>query len=424
MISGYQRARVRRALHILTGVFVFLASSLTALNAASLSLRESLIRALTADPSMAAGLARVRGAEAGIAQARRYPNPSIGLDIENAAGSGPYRGSQQAETTLFLQQQLEFESKRTARTNVAISELNLTRARSIARVLDFSKEVETAWIEVLATSAQLDVASQKLKITQEVQEEIRRRSEAGRDPLFAVVRADTQFALDQVALERAKSNSRIAKENLASYWKGSARIEVSLASFEIPKAQAYANIASAEIAILEADAGSAEARARLERSRAIPEPTVKLGMRHFNDTKDTAVVGGISIPLPVYDNNRDNIERAEAERDAAESDLAAAKRSLKRDYVRLTSHLKVLATEAQRIKSEVIPQAERALQLIREGLGRGAFSYADLADAQRTLNDTYLKRVEILKNFYLEKAALSRLTGEHARLAAFVEKRQ
>ena len=74
------------------------------------------------------------------------------------------------------------------------------------------------------------------------------------------------------------------------------------------------------------------------------------------------------------------------------------------------------STEARRIQSEVVPQAERAVRLIREGLERGGFSYIEFIDAQRTLNDARLRRIEALKSFHLDNATLGRLTGRHARL--------
>ena len=74
------------------------------------------------------------------------------------------------------------------------------------------------------------------------------------------------------------------------------------------------------------------------------------------------------------------------------------------------------ASEARRIQSEVVPQAERAVRLIREGLERGGFSYIEFNDAQRTLNDARLRRIEALKSFHLDNATLARLIGRHARL--------
>jgi outer membrane protein, heavy metal efflux system len=416
------RCRVDRrahgaALRILFAL-AFLVAFAGAAHTRPLTLEDALSRALAADFAVPAAKARIRGAEAGVRQANRPLNPSVGVEVENFAGSGAHGGFKRAETTFFLQQTIEMGGKRAARTDVARSELDATRARGAVRVLDLLKDVEVAWIEVVAATAQARVAEDRLAISLQLQSEIARRGQAGRDPLFTQSRADAQAALEQIAVDQARAVARIARANLAAYWRGTPDFEVDVDTFENAAAAFAAKVLNAEVAVLEAESGVAAARVGLERSRASQDPTVRLGVRHFNETHDAALIAGFSIPLPIFDNNQGNIEKAEAERRAAELDLASARRALRRETTRLEARLAANSTEARRIQSEVIPQAERAVRLIREGLERGAFSYIEFADAQRTLNDARVRRIEVLKSFHLENATLSRLTGRHARLNA------
>lgn len=381
-----------------------------------LTLNDALSRALAADFAVPAARARIRGAEAGVRQAGRTLNPSIGVDVENVGGSGTYRGFNRPETTVYLQQTIEMGNKRAARTDVARSELDTTRVRGAARVLDSLREVELAWVDVLAATAQLRIAEDRLAIAQQLRTEIARRVEAGRDPQFTLTRAEAQIALEQIAVDQAKANARIARANLAGYWRGNSNYEIDLGIFESaaisPDGRAY----NVDIAVLEAEQRTAGARIGLERSRAIPDPSVRIGVRHFNETRDSAVIGGLSIPIPLFDNNKGNIERAEAERQAAELDVMAARKALRRELTRLNSRLVANAAEAQRIQTEVVPQAERAVQLIRDGLERGAFNYIEFVDAQRVLNDARLRRIESLRAFHQDNATVARLVGRHTRL--------
>lgn len=407
------------ARRVLLVAVLALAINSTAAHAQSsqpLTLRDALSRALAADQLVPAAKARIRGAQAGIFQADRIPNPTLGVEIENFAGSRNYRGNRSQETTAFLQQTIELGNKRAARTGVAKSELEMVRARNALRVLDLFREVEIAWIEVIAASVQVRIAEERLTIARQLRSEIVRRVEAGRDPLHVQSRADAQISLEQISLDQARAAVRVARANLAGYWRGSPDFEVDFGAFEDAIMAADGKGFNVEIALLEADRDLADARLVLQRAAAIPDPAIRLGVRRFNETNDTAVIAGISIPLPLFDTNEGNIKKAEADKRAAELEITSARTALRRELARLRARLSVSAAEAKRIQSEVIPQAQRTVQLIRDGLERGGFSYIEFIEAQRTLNDARLRWIEALKTFHLDNAAVARLTGRHARL--------
>lgn len=70
-----------------------LALPFTAGAADHLSLTDAFQRAIAADPSLPAAGARVDAALAGERQSGASPNPSLGLEVENFAGSGALNGA-------------------------------------------------------------------------------------------------------------------------------------------------------------------------------------------------------------------------------------------------------------------------------------------------------------------------------------------
>ena len=384
-------------------------------HAKPLTLADALSRARAAGFVLPAETARLRGSLAAVDQARVRPNPSVGLEVENFGGSGSYRGLASPETTLSYSQVIELGGKREARTTLALAEVDATRARGEVRLLDLFRDVELAWVDVMVAHAQLRLAEDRLAVALGLREEIARRSESGRDPLYAVPRVEAQVALEEIAVDQARSASRTARANLAGYWRGQADFEVEPGSFDRP-ASSSARGFNADLAVLEKEARAASARVALERTRATQDPSFRIGVRHLAGSSDAALVAGISVPLPLFDNNQANLARAQAERIAAENDVEASRRTLQREFARYRARLAASATEARRIEEEVIPQAQRAVQLVREGVQRGAFTFVDFSDAQRTLNDARLRRIEALRTFHTDSAALARLTGRHSRL--------
>ncbi len=168
---------------------------------------------------------------------------------------------------------------------------------------------------------------------------------------------------------------------------------------------------------------TADAQVSLERSRAVPDLTLRGGVRYIEQGRDLALVVGGSIPLGIYDTNRGNIERAEAERLAADREIAAARLARVRDTVRLQARIEANAAEAIRIEAEVLPKAEETVALVRDGFNRGGFSYLDVIDAQRALIDARVRRIEALKALHTDRAALNRLAASHADLISNEETR-
>lgn len=124
------------------------------------------------------------------------------------------------------------------------------------------------------------------------------------------------------------------------------------------------------------------------------------------------------MPLRLNDNNKGAIDRAVAERSAADADITAERLLREREIARLTARMAASAAESERLRADVIPLAIRAVEQVRDGFNRGGFQYANVAEAERGLADARARRVAVLRQFHLDQAALDRLTGRHAALAS------
>jgi cobalt-zinc-cadmium efflux system outer membrane protein len=234
-------------------------------------------------------------------------------------------------------------------------------------------------------------------------------------------RAQTAQTQAQIARDQALEQARQARATLAAFW-GADDVELDPAALEQTGADGLATdtINQPDVAVLEAERESATARIRLEQARAVQDPSLRAGVRHFGDGNEVAVVVGGSIPLGRNDTNRGSIERAQAERIAAEADLLADRTVRAREVSRLLARRAASRAEVRRIDGEVLPSASRAVSLARDGFNRGggAFTYLEVAEAQRTLIEAKARRIDLLKSFHLDGARLDRLTGRHAALIA------
>lgn len=428
MSSSYRgRARARPGLALIATLLMTVAGAPCAMGQTpaapprpSLELSEALARASAADPGVAGWDARFAAGQASIRQAGVKPNPTLGLELENFAGSGAYSMLDRTETTLSYQQTLERGGKREARVGLARASAEVTRRRRDIRRLDLLRDVQVAYAEALAAEAELLIAEARLLAAQSAQGDVNRRVRAARDPLFAGSRAGATAVQAEIDRDQARLAAENARAVLARFWAGPPEFVLNLEAFfgVSPPAAGDRPVAVADLALLEAERDVAAASVRLERSRAVTDPTVRAGVRYFGDGRDVAFVVGGSVPLRLHDNNRGGIDRAVSERSAAEADISSERVLREREIARLLGRMAASAAESERLRAEVIPLAIRAVEQVRDGFNRGGFQYMNVADAERALADARARRVAVLRQFHLDQAALDRLTGRHAALAS------
>lgn len=382
-----------------------------------LSLREALLRATGFDPARAGVEARLAAAEAGVRQADVRPNPSVGVMVENLPTLGGGDFLDRTETTLTIEQRLERGGDRAARAALARSEGGLVAAEARTALLDRLELVQRAWAEALAAEAVLDIARERLELAESFSTEVQRRVDAARDPLFAGARAEADLAQAQIDFDQAEIALRIARINLAKFWDGQPAFVLGDDAFEDTSSSRMAPgaVSQADLAVFNVRRDIAEAQVRVEQARAIADPTVTLGVRHIWDNEVALVFGG-SMPLQRYDQNRGAIDRARAEGLAARADRRAFEIEREREILRLQVQLAAKASEARRIGEDTIPQAERAVVLVREGFARGGFTYNDVMSTQAALLQARARQVAVLQAFHNDRARLDRLTGAHADL--------
>lgn len=67
--------------------------------------------------------------------------------------------------------------------------------------------------------------------------------------------------------------------------------------------------------------------------------------------------------------------------------------------------------QAQTLKTEILPSADKAFRLAREGYGLGRFPYLEVLDAQRSLFGVKQQQIEAIREFHTAKAQVERLTA-------------
>lgn len=363
--------------------------------AAEVSLPDALAQGAQNSPRISQARAQVQAAEARARQAGVSPNPEISLEVENFAGTGPYRDTRSAETTLALSQRIELGGKRSARVAVASSErdfalLSLRRAEA-----DLARDIRVGHAELRAAEDRAVLARDNVGQARELARTARLLVDVGRDPPLRQLRAEALLAEAQAEEARAFGELLAARRMLADLI-GSSDPELSVPAWvdEAVPGAFPPETPSLDEQLAAAERDAAQARIRVARADAVPDVTASGGVRRINDGRETAFVAGFSIPLPFRDRNRGGIEAAQADALAGEAALAQARLTARRAQHDARMLLGAADARVEALSGPSLAQAAEAVRLARIGYGAGKFSLLELLDAQAALTTTKTALIE------------------------------
>lgn len=383
-----------------------------------LALAEALAAALLRNPGLAAFSWEVRAREARALQAGLLPNPELSLEVENVAGSGDFHGADRAETTLALGQRIELGGKRARRRRVAELDASLAgHDWELARVEVFA-DVARGFTDVLAAQRGLALAEELLDLARASQRSVSQQVRAGATSEVEALRAQVGVSSQEIERQRAEAALASARLRLAALW-GSREPHFERAQGDLDvlapppaPAELLARLdESPQLARWSEEIERREALVALEHARRIPDVTASAGARRLEESDDTALLFGLTVPFPVFDRNQ-------GERLAAQRELSRARQLRRAARVRMETELRAGLAELAASQAEVealrdgaLPQAEAAHRGVRDAYARGLLRPIDVLDAQRTLFELRGRELEALRRYHGAVAEIERLIG-------------
>ena len=348
-------------------------------------------------------------------QASLRPNPELSVDVENVWGD--YPGTSRAETTYGISQLVE-PRKRASRIRVAEAERDvLRRDFDIAR-FDVVADVKRAFVNFLSAGKKLALNREAHKIATQLATTVSDRVAAGAVSPIEETRARVALAVSSADVERTAREVETARRELA------AAMGEATPSFDFPSGDldedlsvpavdnATARIATTpDVTRWVAELGRRNAALNAERSMAVPDVTLKGGIKHFRETSENTFVLGFSVPLPLFNRNQGAIRGAEAQRAKLDVERKTTELLLHSQIGQRMAALAAAAREASLLRQEALPGAQSAYDAVSEGYRLGKFRYLDVLDAGRSLIETRLRYLEALTALNLARVDLERLTA-------------
>lgn len=383
-----------------------------------LTLARAIDAALRGNPDLVASAYDLSAAQARIVQAGLRVNPEVGLELENFGGSGEVEGVDALETTLSLSQVVELGGKRGLRRSVAEADLDFVTIEQRARELDVLAEVTTRFIDVVAAQERTRFAEEATALAQKTLDAIGARVEAGRSPEAERSRARIALTRALVEQRQAESELRSARYSLSALW-GNPEPAFSTATaqlFDLRNVDSFQALMdrleqSPDFVRFASESRLRDAELRLARSQARPNLSFSLGVRRFEESNDTALVAGFSMPLPVYDRNQGAIREAQVRVTQTEAVRNAARVRARAALFGLYQEMGAARARVETLRNDALPQAQLALDQTRNGYDRGRFSFLELVTVQEELLALRSAAIDAAADYHLLLAEIERLTS-------------
>jgi len=361
-------------------------------HAAILTLEDALQRTLMHGPELLAATEELRAVEAEAVLAGRLPDPELSVTLENVAGDGAYQDSDAAELTIELSQPIELGGKRRLRWEAAELGRQLAANGQKLERAGVLATTRQRFIAALSAQEKLTLAKEQAAVTARALEAAEERIKAGKAPAIDRMRLQGQVSLANLAVTQAERTLLTARQVLAASWCAPQadfeRVAGNLG--DLPSVPPL----SAIDASLEQTAEAVNRRiftelrgVELEQARAsrIPDPSLTVGWRQFNETDENAWLLGISLPLPLFSLGQEAVAAASSRYHSAKAREVSDRNRARSTLLSAWQALADTRAEAEVLDTQVVPAAMEGFAAAEFGYRAGKFGLLELLDAQRSL---------------------------------------
>ena len=322
-------------------------------------------------------------------QAGAYPNPTVGYQTANGLIRDPSNGDHRIEHSVTVYQPVEYPGMRAARQDAATAGLAGATVGLEESKLNLIAAVKTAFYELLLAERTVDLLQQNLETVQDVARIVKARVRSGEGAQFEVVKAEVEVLKAKQELTKARNAVRVRLVGLDTLTAGGLgpRYKVqgdfrSLRDRLDPEQMAARDFS--QHPILQRHGKLVEqAEFTVSKERQARVPNVTLWGGFAREIGREAVLGGLSVPTPVWYRQQGHIATALGTQRKEEAELIRARNDLTRE---INQHAREAETAQDQIlvyEEGLLKQAQEALRIAQLSFRQGASSLLDVLDAQR-----------------------------------------
>ena len=386
-------------------------------NIPSYSLQEIIDLTLMYNPTIELGKGFIDQKTGEEQTARAYPNPTLGLQGGRGQILDP-TGRTIFERYISLSQPLVWPGTRSARQQAAEAGVKSAQANIEVIKVNVKARVKRTFYELLLAQTFADLASRLLNTVTDFEGAVRRRVESGEAPPFEGVKVKVELLQAQKGMGQTAGKVRIIQVALDQLTAGNLGEEFSIqGDFESVKKdlneQRLVDTAFQQHPeIRKFQKRIDQAHAQYEQEQQARVPNVTISGAYQRDAGREGFVGGLSLPLPLWNQRQGDMAKALGLRRQEEANLQQVKNALKSGITEQVQISRTALTQINTFEEGLLKQAKEAVRIAWTSFKFGEASLLDVLDAQRVLWQTLQGYAHARYELSIALTNLERLVGK------------
>jgi cobalt-zinc-cadmium efflux system outer membrane protein len=383
----------------------------------SYTLQEIIDLTLTHNPSIELGKGFIDEKTGEDVTAQSYPNPSFSVQSGYGKVRDP-RGTSLIERYFTLSQPLEWPGTRAARQQAAEAGVRSAHASFDETLVNVKASVTRTFYELLLADTLADLASRLLNTVTDLEEAVKRRVESGEAAPFELVKVNVEALQAQKQVSQTKGNVRMMKAALNQLTAGNL-VEAFAIQGDFTTVQGDVNEQRLtedafhyhpEVRKFQQLIEVANAQYHQEQQARVPNLTISGAYQR--DAGHEGFIGGLSLPLPLWNQRQGEIAKALGIRRQAEASLRQAQISLRKGITEQVQVSRTASVQIHTFEQGLLKQAKEAVRIAKTSFKFGEASLLDVLDAQRVLWQTFQGYAHARFDLAIALTELERLVGK------------
>ena len=348
--------------------------------------------------------------------AQTLPNPTLsygGVHLVSGLSTGAITQHQ-----VVVEQPLLLFHQREARLNAADTNIKAEEARVAEVLAERRLAVRQTFASLLSRQEQLRVVQESLMNLERVAQLVRGRAAAGDRSQYDVLRIETETGSSRVQAMNAATDVEDVSGQLAALlglpgWSPRAvgTLDVGAVSTDVEMLWGTAQRRRPLLVALRRQQAAARGGLFLARRERLPVPALSGGTQVTRDVNGTSAFVGFSLPLALFDHNQGAVARATAQIAAVDLSLQAGLGEARAAIERAATVLKKRREALQALEGAVMEQIPTLRRMAEDAYREGTTGILELLDANRSLRDFQLARVQQVEAVKLAEEAVVGAAG-------------
>ncbi len=378
----------------------------------SLSLQEALSLCVENNPRVLEAKKKMGMAEARVVQSRAYPNPEI--DLSSTGLLPEVTGSENAvETEVQLQQEVEISGTRHQKRLIAEAEVGIARENWRNTLAEIKVAVKEKYWALQLAQKKSELAAENVEYARKFLNQVELKYRSGKTTLAEVIRARLELTQVENDLIKVRKIKRLAEAEINTllnrspvghfepadeftYIKWSYDQETILTE----TLQKHPELSSGRLRLI-----AAEKKLALAKAGAIPNPRVTVGSKIVEGK--SALIAGLSFPLPLWYRNQGEIDEAIAEAESVKAEVEALEKEISLELYRGVIEMDNSASQVDLLKNTV-QEVTELLRIAGLQYQQGKSDFLTYLGSLTAFRSKKLDYFEALYNYYVRQAEVQK----------------